>query len=368
MLGPETLDMRVSPTFDAAGQYLGPMVTWEVVTARLEAEQALEAGRERERLQAEGVQTKVDRILAVVQQAAGGDLTQGVPVSGTDAVGQLGEGLGLLLTHFRDDVRGIGGHARTLAAASEQLSAANRALATAADQTSAQARVVAGAADEVTRRVHTVAAGTEEMSASIREIAKNAVEAARVASGAVRVAERANGTVEKLGVSSGEIGQVIKVITSIAQQTNLLALNATIEAARAGEAGKGFAVVANEVKELAKETARATEEIGRKIEAIQGDAGDAVGAIREIGEIIAQINEIQTTIAGAVEEQTATTNEMSRNVGEAARGVGAIAENIGGVARAAEGTTATVADSQRAAVALAHLAEQLHAMVGKFRC
>jgi methyl-accepting chemotaxis protein len=367
-LGPEILDLRVSPTFDVGGQFLGPMVTWEVMTQRLESERLISEGRERELQHAAELKAKVDQILEVVRDAANGDLTREVPVRGADAVGQLGEGLGQLLGRLREDLRGIGEHARTLAAAAEELSAVNRSLTDAAAGTSSQAGVVATASGEVSRNVQTVAAGTEEMSASIREIAKNAADAARVATQAVRVAERTNGTVAKLGESSAEIGKVIKVITSIAQQTNLLALNATIEAARAGEAGKGFAVVANEVKELAKETARATEEIGRKIEAIQGDTGQAVLAIREIGEIIGQISAIQTTIAGAVEEQTATTNEMSRNISEAARGAGAIAENIGGVARAAQGTTGSVADSRRATDELAHLAELLHATVRKFRC
>jgi methyl-accepting chemotaxis protein len=170
-----------------------------------------------------------------------------------------------------------------------------------------------------------------------------------------------------LGDSSVEIGKVIKVITSIAQQTNLLALNATIEAARAGEAGKGFAVVANEVKELAKETAKATEEIGQKIDAIQSDTKGAVTAIGEISQIINQINDISNTIASAVEEQTATTTEIGRNVSEAARGTAEIAKNISGVATAAQSTTEGANDTQKASKALSEMASQLQSVVGKFQ-
>jgi methyl-accepting chemotaxis protein len=168
-------------------------------------------------------------------------------------------------------------------------------------------------------------------------------------------------------VSSAEIGEVIKVITSIAQQTNLLALNATIEAARAGEAGKGFAVVANEVKELAKETAKATEDIGRKIEAIQQDTSGAVSAIAKIGRVISRINEIQTTIAGAVEEQSATTAEMNRTVTEVARGSNEISSNIQAVAQAAGSTTQGASDTQLAAGELATMASELQALVSRFK-
>jgi methyl-accepting chemotaxis protein len=184
-----------------------------------------------------------------------------------------------------------------------------------------------------------------------------------VASSAVHAAETTNATITKLGESSAEIGKVIKVITSIAQQTNLLALNATIEAARAGEAGKGFAVVANEVKELAKETAKATEDISQKIEAIQGDTKSAVTAIAEIGEIISKINDYQNTIASAVEEQTATTNEISRNVSEAAKGSTEIAQNIVGVASAAKSTTVGAADTQKASGELSRMAAELQEVV-----
>jgi methyl-accepting chemotaxis protein len=188
-----------------------------------------------------------------------------------------------------------------------------------------------------------------------------------VATSAVKTAETTNATVAKLGESSADVGQVIKVITSIAQQTNLLALNATIEAARAGEAGKGFAVVANEVKELPKETAKATEDISRKIEAIQGDTKGAVEAIGQITGIINQVNEISNTIASAVEEQTATTNEIARNVQEGAKGGSQVAENIVAVAQAAKSTTQGASDTQTAAGELARMAAELKKVVGQFK-
>jgi methyl-accepting chemotaxis protein len=264
-------------------------------------------------------------------------------------------------------VRGIVQNSQALATASEELTAVSQQMGAAAEETTAQANVVSAASEQVSRNVQTVATGAEEMSASIREIAKNANEAARVATNAVRVAEVTNVTVAKLGESSADIGKVIKVITSIAQQTNLLALNATIEAARAGEAGKGFAVVANEVKELAKETAKATEDIGQKIEAIQADTRGAVQAIGEIGSIINQINDISNTIASAVEEQTATTNEIGRNVTEAAKGSAEIAENITGVAQTAKSTSDGAAETQRASGELARMAAELHSLVAKFK-
>jgi methyl-accepting chemotaxis protein len=254
-----------------------------------------------------------------------------------------------------------------LGSASENLGAVSQRLSLAAEQTSAQASAVSAASEQVSQNVQTVAAGVEEMGVSIKEIAKNAHEAAQVATTGVRVAETTNQTVAKLGESSAEIGKVIKVITSIAQQTNLLALNATIEAARAGEAGKGFAVVANEVKELAKETARATEDISQKIEAIQRDTRGAVEAIAQIANIIAQINDFQNTIASAVEEQRATTNEIGRNVTEGARGSAEIASNIGAVAQAALSTTEGAADAQKAARGLQQMAGELQQQLARFK-
>ena len=267
-VGSETLDLLVSPIFDQNKKYLGAMATWSVITERLEQER-----REKE------MTANMESILQKVAE-----------------------------------------NSSAMAAAAEELSAVSSIMSANAEETSAQSGVVSAASEQVSKSTLTVATGIEEMSVSIKEIAKNATDAARVANSAVRVAENTNSTIGKLGESSIEIGNVIKVITSIAQQTNLLALNATIEAARAGEAGKGFAVVANEVKELAKETAKATEDISKRIEAIQSDTKGAVLAIDEISTVINQINDISSTIASAVEEQTATTNEISRNITEASRG------------------------------------------------
>jgi methyl-accepting chemotaxis protein len=252
-----------------------------------------------------------------------------------------------------------------LATSSEEMKAISQAMSSNATETAAQANAVSAAAEQVSLNIQTVATGAQEMTAGNREISKNAGEAARVATAAVKAADATNATITKLGESGAEIGKVIKVITSIAQQTNLLALNATIEAARAGEAGKGFAVVANEVKELAKETAKATEEISRKIEAIQTDTQSAVRAIGDIGAIINQINDIQNTIASSVEEQTATANEISRNVADAARGSTEIARNITGVAEAASSTNKGALNCEKSASDLLKVAEELQALVGQ---
>lgn len=309
---------------------------------------------------------KVDLVLEVVRAAADGDLTRDIPVEGDDAIGQLAAGLTTLLGNLRGSMTDIGSTADTLAVASEQLTVLSQGMGDGATLTSDRAASASSASVQVSASIQTVASAAEEMTASIREIAKNATEAASVATGAVGVASSAQGTVASLGESSAEIGQVIKVITSIAQQTNLLALNATIEAARAGDAGKGFAVVANEVKELAKETARATEDIGQKIEAIQSDTQGAVAAISEIAEVIGRINDIQTTIASAVEEQTATTNEIARSVTEAAAGANGIAEDVTQVASAAEDTRQGAQNTLQSATDLSGMAAQLKDLVGRF--
>ena len=254
-------------------------------------------------------------------------------------------------------------NAERLEVSSDGLASVSAQMSANAEETASQANVVAAAGEQVSHNVQTVATAVEEMSASVREIAESSGEASRVAGAAVDTVEATSVSIGKLGESSAEIGAVIEVITSIAEQTNLLALNATIEAARAGEAGKGFAVVAGEVKELAKETAKATEEIGSRIAAIQADSEGAVGAIGEIREVIARIADMQTTIASAVEEQTATTNEIGRNVAEAARGSAEIAENIASVAQAAQDTAKGASSTQDSAQELRVVADELKEVV-----
>jgi len=306
-------------------------------------------------------------VSAMLSRVADGDLTGVVTVSSRDEVGVMAGSLNRASSSMQTTVQALGTASHSLAAAAEQLSATSTQIAGSAETASNQANAVSVAAEEVSRNVDTVSAGSEEMGASIREIAQNANLAAEVASQAVMMAQTTNQTVSKLGDSSAEIGNVIKLITAIAEQTNLLALNATIEAARAGEMGKGFAVVASEVKDLAQETASATENISTRVTAIQNDTGTAITAIGEISEIIAKISDYQTTIAAAVEEQTATTGEMNRGVGEAASGVGEIAAGVERLAMSNKLTTESVADSQRAASELARMSGELQSLVGTFR-
>jgi methyl-accepting chemotaxis protein len=310
-MGSESFGLTVNANYDPQGNYLGPAVQWDLITEKVAADK-----REKE-----------------------------------------------MTDNLKQTMDTVNRNAHALASASEQLSIVAQQMSSNSEETATQANVVAAASDQVSKNVGTVAASAEEMSITVREIAKNASEAARVATSAVKVASDTNKTVTKLGESSVEIGKVIKVITSIAQQTNLLALNATIEAARAGEAGKGFAVVANEVKELAKQTAAATEDISQKIEAIQTDTKAAVSAISQISAIIDQINDFQSTIASSVEEQAATTNEIARSAGEAARNSTEISGNITGVSAAAQDTTEGANNTLSAAQELSRLANELKAVV-----
>ena len=322
----------------------------------------------------DGINSMLDAVVGPIQDVqnvlgklSDGDFTVELEKKYAGDFEQLKSAVNAMAKQVRTALLQIGGETATLASASEQLGKVSQQMSASAEETAAQANVVSAASEQVSTNIQTVATGADEMGASIKEIAKNTADATKIANNAVQLSKTTNETVQKLGASSAEIGQVIKVITSIAQQTNLLALNATIEAARAGEAGKGFAVVANEVKELAKQTAKATEDISQKIQAIQQDAGGAVTAIGQITDVIGQISDIQNTIASAIEEQSATTSEISRNLAEAAKGGADITLNITSVAEVAKTTTEAAGQTQSSAKSLEDMAAHLKDLVSQFK-
>ncbi|MBG0561864.1 methyl-accepting chemotaxis protein [Actinoplanes aureus] len=296
-----------------------------------------------------------------------GDLTQRVDESRRDEFGTLGATFNRFVAKLAGIIAQIGDQANSLAAASEELSTGTRQIAGSADQTSREVGSVAGSTEAMSTALTTVAAGAEEMGTSIREIAASTSDASQAGAEAVRVAEEASRTVMALGQSSAEITNVVKFITAIAEQTNLLALNATIEAARAGESGKGFAVVASEVKELAQETARATEDISKRVQDIQQSATATSEAISRVTRIVTQVNDYQTTIASAVEEQTATTSEMSRNVTEASSSSQQVSTSLSTVSTAVSETSTAIVSSEQAVTELARMSSTLHSLVGQFK-
>ncbi|WP_412740465.1 methyl-accepting chemotaxis protein [Krasilnikovia sp. MM14-A1259] len=306
------------------------------------------------------------RVGAVLATLAKGDLSREATVHSGDELGRMATQLNTAVGSVRDTVRSLAASADTVAASATTMSTVSQRIAGSVDEVDAQATVVAGAAAQVSDSVTQVAAGTDEMGASIGEIAENTMRAATVAADAVANARSAGQIMSRLGESSTEIGNVVHVITTIAEQTNLLALNATIEAARAGEAGKGFSVVAGEVKSLAQDTATATADITDRVAAIQADVTAAVAAIAAISDVIGQVNEFQTMIAAAVEEQRATAAEISRSVTHAASASTEIAGTIAGVADATTTTSRDTAQSQQTAQELAAMADQLRGLVTQF--
>ncbi len=365
--GAITLETRINRIHDAGGEHTGYVVGWEDVSEKMRLDREVKEAAERERIQAQQLSDDVDCMLEVVQAAGRGDLTHQVTVQGDGAIGQMGEGLASFLAELRENLGVIRRNAGAVAEASENLQVVSQQMGANAEETSTQASVVATNSKTISDSLQTIAAAVEEMTASIGEISINAVKASEMAAEAVNVTDTTNQIIAKLGKSTAEIGDVIKLITSIAEQTNLLALNATIEAARAGEAGRGFAVVASEVKELARETAEATEDISAKIEAIQSDTDGAVDAISQISEIIKRINDIQAVIATAVEEQSATSAEMSKSITTAAEGGANISNNIDGVAEAAKDTAEGAVTSQSAATQLAQMAAEMQALLQHFK-
>ena len=366
-LGSHTLEYIITTIRNDQGEFLGLVMEWINHTQQRLIDQEKQRLTNQELEKAQELKDRVDQLLSAVDAAAHGDLTKPITINGNDPVGLMGQSLIKLLNELRESFQDIGEHAQTLTSASEELSAIGQQMSYTAENNSKQAEITHNTASEISNNVDNVASATEEMSVSIKEIALNADEAARVAAQAVDITQTTDATVRQLSESSSGIGNVLKVITSIAEQTNLLALNATIEAARAGEAGKGFAVVANEVKELAKETAKATEEISHRIEAIQADSHNAVDAIASISNIIAKINDIQTTIATSVEEQTSVTNEISRSVQETAKGSAIIADHTDDVAKGVSETLSGASNAQDAARELASMATALQKRVDRFK-
>ena len=312
------------------------------------------------------IEKPMTRVRELFTAMANRDLTHRVELHSNDEFGEMTRLANSAVESMREVLRSMAEQSDSLAGASEELRVVSEHMSANAEQTAAQAHVVTAASEQVSSSVQAMANSTDGLSASVREISRSTNDASEASSRAVTLAETADRAVTRLGESSAGISKIVRVINSIAEQTNLLALNATIEAARAGEAGKGFAVVANEVKDLAAETGRATQDIVRRIEAIRVDTQGAVDAIAEIRAFISKINDVQSSIAAAIEEHSATTGAIARSLSEGVRGTTEISSNIGGVAEAARHTSSGASDAKNAATELARMASELRRVIGQF--
>jgi methyl-accepting chemotaxis protein len=365
--GDVTLGASIQGVRMADGETLYYVVSWGDISDRIRLKEELEQSAAREHERADELSRSVDHLVSVVDAAREGDLTQRIDVSGSGAIVRMAEGLQMFLTDLRDSMEVIRRNGDALATAGEALKTESEMMGANAAQTSAQADTVTDNSRTVQESLQVIAAAVEEMTSSMTEISSNAARASQMARDAVDVADAANRIIDALGVNTAEIGDVVGLITSIAEQTNLLALNATIEAARAGEAGRGFAVVANEVKDLARETAEATGNISAKVVSIQSSTKEAVEAMAHVSSIVDEINDMQAVIATAVEEQSATSLEMSATVGRAAEGSFEIVTNIEGMAQAAHRTAEVATKTKQASSGLSEMASELQTMVSRFR-
>jgi len=366
-LGSEYFQVVASALLNPDGEFIGPMLSFEQVTSRVQSELEVERSNKREREQAEELKSRVEAMLDVVSIASTGDLTQEFQVDGEDAIAEMGNGLHAFFSDLRERVASIIKSANQLNNSSTSLMQGGRHMMENADSTLDQVNHAVETAAKVKANIETVVSGTAELGISMVEISNNASEATEVARQANRAAEEANEQMAKLRRSSDEVSEVIQMISKIAEQTNLLALNATIESARAGEAGKGFAVVANEVKDLSRETAKATDDIAQRIATIQSDTGSAVESIAAIGTIVENIHDFQMGIASAVEEQSVTTNMINANLENAARGSSEIAASIQTVAKAAEASSVEAKGNTTIAEDVSGLAGDLQDLVSRFR-
>ena len=365
-IGEETFSVEIKAMYDRHHDYIGPMATWERVTERLRNERLVELHQEEAQKKQKLLQQRVVELMDVVRNMEAGDLTYPVPVCDGE-MGQVFSGIKVMMAELRQSMQSVGGLARALSESSDNLTVVAGRVDQNAQSTLEDANLASGGVVEVREGVSTVTQGVQQLALGVGAVSGHAAEAANVGAKAMTAAADASHKIQRLGKSSAQIGSVVKTINTIAEQTKLLALNATIEAARAGEAGRGFSVVAGEVKNLARETAEATQDIASRVENIQIDTQDVVTAINQIRDIIESINQLQQQIADSVEQQLATTKDMSRVSVSVKEAIGGVSDRTEAVVRVADDTASVANDTRQAAEELKASAEQLERSVGKFR-